>query len=164
MLDYYFCPASIQNHCVARIFSHADNITSVHFFIKLTDTMVATTQARTRYSDTELEEFKGIIVEKLDKAQQQLKFYLRQMAEMADNEDGKIKNLDDAVGSSEREYLNSLAVRQRSHIQHLENALLRIQNKVYGVCRATGNLISKERLLAVPHATLSVDAKRKGLA
>ncbi len=86
------------------------------------------------------------------------------MAEMADNEDGKIKNLDDAVGSSEREYLNSLAVRQRSHIQHLENALLRIQNKVYGVCRATGNLISKERLLAVPHATLSVDAKRKGLA
>ena len=126
--------------------------------------MVATTQARSRYSDTELEEFRTLIAEKLDTAQQQLKYYLRQMTELADNEDAKIKNLDDAVGSSEREYLNSLAVRQRSHVQHLENALLRIKNKVYGVCRATGNLISKERLLAVPHATLSVDAKRKGLA
>jgi len=126
--------------------------------------MLSTTQIRTRYSDGELAEFRAIIVEKLDKANQQLKFYLRQMSEMADNEDGKIKNLDDAVGSVEREYLNSLAVRQRSHIQHLENALLRIENKVYGVCRATGKLISKERLLAVPHATLSVDAKRKGLS
>ncbi len=126
--------------------------------------MLVTTQVRTRYSDNDLAEFRAIIVEKLDKANQQLKFYLRQMTEMADNEDGKIKNLDDAVGSVEREYLNSLAVRQRSHIQHLESALLRIENKVYGVCRATGKLISKERLLAVPHATLSVDAKRKGLS
>ncbi len=126
--------------------------------------MLSTTQIRTRYSDGELAEFRAIIVEKLDKANQQLKFYLRQMSEMADNEDGKIKNLDDAVGSVEREYLNSLAVRQRNHIQHLENALLRIENKVYGVCRATGKLISKERLLAAPHATLSVDAKRKGLS
>lgn len=126
--------------------------------------MLATTQLRTRYSDSELAEFRGIIVEKLDQAHQQLKYYLRQMAELADNEDGKIKNLDDAVGSSEREYLNTLALRQRSHIQHLENALLRIENKVYGICRATGKLISKERLMAVPHATLSVDAKRKGLS
>ncbi|MBK9013339.1 MAG: TraR/DksA family transcriptional regulator [Saprospiraceae bacterium] len=126
--------------------------------------MLVTTQVRTRYSDNDLAEFRAIIVEKLDKANQQLKFYLRQMTEMADNEDGKIKNLDDAVGSVEREYLNSLAVRQRNHIQHLESALLRIENKVYGVCRATGKLISKERLLAVPHATLSVDAKRKGLS
>ena len=126
--------------------------------------MLVTTQVRTRYSDNDLAEFRAIIVEKLDKANQQLKFYLRQMTEMADNEDGKIKTLDDAVGSVEREYLNSLAVRQRSHIQHLESALLRIENKVYGVCRATGKLISKERLLAVPHATLSVDAKRKGLS
>ncbi|MBI1225768.1 MAG: TraR/DksA family transcriptional regulator [Bacteroidetes bacterium] len=127
--------------------------------------MLATTQQiRTRYSDAELEEFRVLIADKLDQAHQQLKYYMRQMAELADNEDAKIKNLDDAVGSSEREYLNSLAVRQRSHIQHLENALLRIQNKVYGVCRATGKLISKQRLLAVPHATLSMDAKQKGLA
>ncbi|MCF8246616.1 MAG: TraR/DksA family transcriptional regulator [Saprospiraceae bacterium] len=126
--------------------------------------MVATKQARTRYSDIELEEFRLLIVDKLDNAHQQLKYYMRQMAELADNEDAKIKNLDDAVGSSEREYLNSLAVRQRSHVQHLENALLRIQNKAYGICRVTGKLISRERLMIVPHATLSMDAKRKGLA
>ena len=124
--------------------------------------MLATTQIRTRYSDMELAEFRDIISHKLEQAQQQLRFYMRQMAELADNEDAKIKNLDDAVGSTEREYLNSLAVRQRSHIQHLENALLRIENKVYGICRATGKLISKERLMAVPHATLSMDAKQKG--
>lgn len=133
-------------------------------FTKLTDTMIAATPVRTRYSDAELEEFRIVILDKLDKAHLQLKYYLRQLTELADNEDAKIKNLDDAVGSTEREYLSSLAVRQRSHIQHLENALLRIQNKVYGICRATGKLIAKERLLAVPHATLSVDAKRMGLS
>ena len=126
--------------------------------------MTATTPVRTRYSDAEMAEFQLIIADKLEKAHQQLKFYLRQMTELADNEDAKIKNLDNVVGSSEREYLSTLAVRQRSHIQHLDNALLRIQNKAYGICRATGMLISKERLLAVPHATLCVDAKRKGLS
>ena len=105
-----------------------------------------------------------LIVGKLEAAHLQLKFYMRQLAELADNEDAKIKNLDDAVGSSEREYLSSLAVRQRNLIQHLDSALLRIQNRVYGICRATGKLIAKERLLAVPHATLSLDAKRLGLA
>ena len=133
-------------------------------FSKMTDTMFIATPTRTRYSDAELEEFRAIIVEKLDNANLQLKYYLRQMTELADNEDAKIKNLDDAVGSSEREYVNALAARQRNHIQHLDSALLRIQNKVYGVCRATGKLIAKERLLAVPHATLSVDAKRKGIS
>jgi DnaK suppressor protein len=127
--------------------------------------MISTTPVvRTRYSDAELEEFRAIIVKKLDTAQLQLRYYLLQMAELADNEDAKIKNLDDAVGSVEREYLSSLALRQRSHVQHLENALLRIKNKVYGVCRATGELIAKERLLAVPHATLSLDAKRLGMS
>lgn len=125
--------------------------------------MLATTQIRTRYSDKELAEFRDVISGKLEQAQNQLRFYLRQMTELADNEDAKIKNLDDAVGSTEREYLNSLAVRQRSHIQHLENALLRIENKVYGICRVTGKLISRERLMAVPHATLSMDAKQKGV-
>jgi RNA polymerase-binding transcription factor DksA len=86
------------------------------------------------------------------------------MAELADNEDAKTKNLDDAVGFSEREHLNALAARQRNLIQHLDNALLRIHNKVYGVCRVTGKLIAKERLRAVPHATLCVDAKRMGVA
>jgi DnaK suppressor protein len=124
--------------------------------------MIAATHTRTRYSDAELEEFRAVIVEKLEAAHLQLRFYMRQLTELADNEDAKIKNLDDAVGSTEREYLSTLAVRQRSLIQHLESALLRIQNKVYGICRSTGKLIAKERLLAVPHATLSVDAKRMG--
>lgn len=126
--------------------------------------MFSTTHTRTRYSDAELEEFRAIIVEKLDNAQLQLKYYLRQMTDLADNEDAKIKNMDDATGSVEREYISSLAARQRSLIQHLDNALLRIHNKAYGVCRATGKLIAKERLLAVPHATLSMDAKRMGLS
>lgn len=121
-----------------------------------------TTQTRTRYSDIELAEFRSIIVAKLEISYQQLKFYTRQLTELADNDDAKTKNLEDAVGSSEREHLNTLANRQRSHIQHLENALHRIQNKVYGICRVSGQLISKERLRAVPHATLSVDAKRMG--
>jgi RNA polymerase-binding transcription factor DksA len=124
--------------------------------------LIATQHTRTRYSDAELEEFRALIVEKLEAAHLQLRFYMRQLTELADNEDAKIKNLDDAVGSTEREYLSTLAVRQRSLIQHLENALIRIQNKVYGICRATGKLIARERLLAVPHATLSVDAKRTG--
>ncbi len=126
--------------------------------------MTVATPSRTRYSDAELEEFRAIIVEKLDSAHQQLRYYLRQLTELADNEDAKIKSLDNAVGSTEREYISSLAVRQRSHIQHLDNALQRIQNKVYGICRATGKLIARERLLAVPHATLSLDAKRLGLS
>ncbi|MCC6726682.1 MAG: TraR/DksA family transcriptional regulator [Saprospiraceae bacterium] len=126
--------------------------------------MIAATHTRTRYSDAELEEFRVLIVEKLEAAHLQLRYYLRQLTELAENEDAKIKNLDDAVGSTEREYISALAARQRSLIQHLENALLRIQNKVYGVCRATGKLIAKERLMVVPHATLSMDAKRTGVS
>lgn len=125
---------------------------------------MSTTTTLVRYSDDDLAEFKEIITDKLEKAQAQLGFYLRQMAEMADNPDSKIKNLDDGTGSAEREYIAALAARQRSLIQHLENALLRVHNKAYGICRVTGKLISKDRLRAVPHATLSIDAKRQGLA
>jgi RNA polymerase-binding transcription factor DksA len=117
-------------------------------------------QQKTRYSDDELQEFKELIEEKLVAARRQLDYYLNQMVDMADNPDIKIKSLDDGVGTVESERLNSMASRQRKHIQHLENALVRIQNKVYGVCRETGKLISKERLRAVPHATLSIEAKQ----
>lgn len=114
---------------------------------------------KTRYSDEELEEFRLLIEDKLTKAKEQLSFYKQQIAEMADNPDNKIKGLDDGIGTAESERLYNMAARQRKHIQHLENALIRIQNKVYGVCRETGKLISKERLRAVPHATLSIEAK-----
>ena len=115
---------------------------------------------KTRYSDEELEEFRVLIQNKLDKANQQLAFYTEQLSDMADSADAKIKGLDDGIGTAENERLSNMAARQRKHIQHLENALIRIQNKVYGVCRVTGQLISKERLKAVPHATLSIEAKQ----
>jgi len=114
---------------------------------------------KTRYSDEELDEFRQLIEEKLEKANDQLRFYKQQIAEMADNPDSKIKGLDDGIGTAESERLYNMAARQRKHIQHLDNALIRIKNKVYGVCRETGKLISKERLRAVPHATLSIEAK-----
>ena len=113
-----------------------------------------------RYSDKELKEFEDLIDEKLDNAVEQLEFYEKQLEEFADNADAKIKALDDATGTIEAERTNEMASRLRKYIHHLKNAKLRIQNKVYGVCRVTGKLISKERLRAVPHATLSIEAKQ----
>lgn len=120
---------------------------------------------KTRYTDEELEEFRKLIEEKLGKAREQLDFYMTQLSEMADNPDAKIKGLDDGIGTAESERLTSMAGRQKKLIRHLENALIRIDNKHYGICRVTGKLISKERLRAVPHATLSIEAKqsRKGM-
>ena len=117
---------------------------------------------KTRYYDSELASFKAVIEDKLKTANDQLDFYLKQMADMADSTDAKIRGLDDGTGTAENERILWLAARQRKHVQHLENALLRIENKVYGICRQTGKLISKERLMAVPHATLSIEAKKKG--
>ncbi len=115
----------------------------------------------TRYSDVELDEFRILIEDKLKKANEQLQFYLDQLSGMAENQEGKIKGLDDGIGTAENERLTSLAARQRKHIQHLDNALIRIKNKVYGICRVSGKLISKDRLRAVPHATLSIEAKQQ---
>jgi len=116
---------------------------------------------KTRYSNNELSEFQEIIEEKLIEAKKQLMFYKNQLSEMADNPDTKVKGLDDGLSTVENERLSSMALRMQKHIQHLENAKLRIQNKVYGICRVTGKLIAKERLVAVPHATLSIEAKEK---
>lgn len=114
---------------------------------------------KNRYTDEELEEFRVLIVEKLRVAKEQLGFYEQQLADLAENPDIKLRGLEDGTGTMESERLINLAGRQKKHIQHLENALIRIKNKVYGVCRVTGKLISKERLRAVPHATLSIEAK-----
>ncbi len=119
-----------------------------------------TTRTKTRYSDKELKEFEALIDEKLSKAQEQLDFYLNQLADLADNPDAKVKGLDDGIGTAESERITNLAGRQRKLIQHLQNAKIRIKNKVYGICRETGKLISKDRLKAVPHATLSIEAKQ----
>lgn len=113
-----------------------------------------------RYSDKELAEFMSIIEEKLGQAKEQLEFYIKQISEIGESPDSKIKGLDDGTSTVENERLYTMATRQRKLIQHLENAKLRIENKVYGVCRESGKLISKERLKAVPHATLSIEAKQ----
>ncbi len=115
---------------------------------------------KTRYTDDELEEFRQLIQSKLDNAKKQLSFYKEQLSDMAESDDAKIKGLDDGIGTAESERLINMSARQGKHIQHLENALLRIENKVYGICRITGKLIAKERLRAVPHATLSIEAKQ----
>ena len=115
---------------------------------------------KTRYSEEELAFFEDLIDKKLKAAKQQLDFYLTQLQEMAQDPDSKVKGLDDGISTAESERITTLAGRQRKLIQHLENAKIRIQNKVYGVCRESGVLISKERLIAVPHATLSIAAKQ----
>ena len=115
---------------------------------------------KTRYSDQELKEFEKVIDKKLETAKLELLFYLSQLSDMADNPDSKIKGLDDGIGTAENERTTTLAVRLKKHIQHLENAKIRIQNKVYGICRVSGKLIAKQRLMAVPHATLSIEAKQ----
>lgn len=120
-----------------------------------------TNRVKTRYTDKELKEFKKLIDQKLEEAKKQLEFYLSQLSDTANNPDSKVKGLDDGNGTAENERLSRMALRMKKHIQHLENAKLRIQNKVYGVCRVSGKLISRERLLAVPHATMSIEAKEK---
>ena len=119
---------------------------------------------KTRYTDEELEEFKQIILEKLDKAGKDyelLKSAITQ-SESNDTQDTSptFKVLEEGAATLSKEESGKLAQRQQKFIQHLQAALIRIQNKSYGVCRETGVLISKERLRAVPHATLSIVAKQ----
>jgi RNA polymerase-binding transcription factor DksA len=116
---------------------------------------------KSRYSDEELKEFEAIIDDKLEVANKELAYYLDQKSALADNSDSKVKGLDDGLISVENERLSTMASRQQKLIKHLENAKIRIKNKVYGICRETGKLISKERLRAVPHATLSIEAKKR---
>lgn len=117
-------------------------------------------ELKTRYSDEELAEFEQIIDSKLKESQEQLDYYMVQLKGLGTNDITKVRGLDDGNGTLESERLNSMALRIKKHIQHLENAKMRIHNKVYGICRDTGKLIAKERLKAVPHATLSIEAKQ----
>ena len=119
---------------------------------------------KTRYSNDELVEFKAIILGKLEKAKHDYKM-LRASLDHSDNNDTNdtsptFKVLEEGASVYSKEQAGRLAQRQEKFIQHLEAALVRIENKTYGVCRETGNLISKDRLRAVPHATLSIDAKK----
>tara|TARA_B100000965_G_scaffold400750_1_gene423234 strand:- start:376 stop:753 length:378 start_codon:yes stop_codon:yes gene_type:complete len=116
-----------------------------------------------RYNDQELEEFKTLINDKLKEARNDLEGLRNSLSHKDDHgtEDTSpsFKMMEDGSDTLSREEMSQLAVRQEKFITHLENALTRISNKTYGVCRVTGKLIPKERLRAVPHATLSIEAK-----
>ncbi len=120
---------------------------------------------KTRYSDTELQEFKDIILEKLRIAREELAALTKSLsssnANGTDDTAGTYKTLEDGSATLEKEQTNQLAARQKKFIDNLEAALVRIENKTYGICRETGKLIQKERLRAVPHTTLSMEAKLK---
>jgi RNA polymerase-binding transcription factor DksA len=122
---------------------------------------------KTRYSDEELAEFKVIILNKLEKAKEDYEI-LKSSITQSDNNDTQdtsptFKVLEEGAATLSKEEAGKLAQRQLKFIQHLQGALVRVENKTYGICRDTGKLIPKERLRAVPHATLSIDAKEKGV-
>ncbi len=116
-----------------------------------------------RYSDEELEEFRQIILKKLEKAREDLKMltdaYSHANEHDTNDTSPTFKVLEEGYQVLSKEENSRLAARQQKFINSLENALIRIENKTYGICRVTGKLISKERLRSVPHATLSIDAK-----
>ena len=111
---------------------------------------------KTRYSDSELEEFRAVILKKIAIAEAE---FHENQEQLQGKDSVKFNYLEDSALMAEREYLNTQANRQEKFISHLKNALRRIENKTYGICRETGKLIGKERLMAVPHATLSIEAK-----
>ena len=118
---------------------------------------------KNRYTDKELERFKNIIIKKIDKAQQD--FDLLKSAYMNDSDNGTddtsptFKAFEEGSETMSKEANTQLALRQEKFIRDLKNALIRIENKTYGICRITGKLIKKKRLMVVPHATLSIEAK-----
>ena len=116
-----------------------------------------------RYSDEELVEFRQIILSKLEKAREDLKMltdaYSHANEHDTNDTSPTFKVLEEGYQVLSKEENSRLAARQQKFINSLENALIRIENKTYGICRVTGKLIAKERLRSVPHATLSIDAK-----
>ncbi|KAB1160811.1 MULTISPECIES: TraR/DksA family transcriptional regulator [Tenacibaculum] len=120
---------------------------------------------KVRYSDGDLQEFKEIILKKIEHAEEDLRLLQDSYKNGADNgtEDTSptFKSFEEGSDTMAKEANMQLAIRQEKFIRDLKNALIRIENKTYGVCRVTGKLIQKERLKLVPHATLSIEAKRK---
>lgn len=119
---------------------------------------------RTRYSDEELKEFETLILKKLDKAREEFRILKETLNRNNDagtdaTSGGNTKVLEDGAETAEKENLSQLAARQQKYIMNLENALVRIKNHTYGICTVTGKLIPKERLIAVPHTTQSIEAK-----
>jgi len=122
-------------------------------------------ETRKRYSDEELEEFKEIILKKKERAKEELAYLTETMRSQNDDgsygESGSYQTLEGGSSSLQKESISQLASRQQKFIQNLDAALIRIENKSYGVCSVSGKLISKERLRAVPHTTKSIEVKKK---
>ncbi|MBT8205553.1 MAG: TraR/DksA C4-type zinc finger protein [Eudoraea sp.] len=118
---------------------------------------------KVRYSDKELEEFRALIEEKIEKANSHLELlrssYMNDGNNGTDDTAPTFKAFEEGSETMSKEANTQLAIRQEKFIRDLKNALLRIENKTYGICRVTGKLINKERLMLVPHATLSIEAK-----
>jgi len=124
----------------------------------------STPEDKTRYSDDELKEFETLIKGKLEKAKEEFRILKDTLNRTNDagtdsTSGGNTKVLEDGAETAEKENLSQLAARQLKYITNLENALVRIKNRTYGICSVTGKLISKERLIAVPHTTQSIEAK-----
>jgi RNA polymerase-binding transcription factor DksA len=125
---------------------------------------ISVPEDKTRYSDEELKEFETLILEKLEKARSEYKILKETLNRNNDEgtdatSGGNTKVLEDGAETAEKENLSQLAARQQKYIMNLENALVRIKNGTYGICSVTGKLIPKERLIAVPHTTQSIEAK-----
>ena len=118
---------------------------------------MATKQEKTRYSDEELQEFKELIIAKIEQAEENYKRLTDTI--MVDESDPTFKMMEEGASTLQKEVSSQQAQRQLGCIRKLQAALVRSENKTYGVCRITGKLIPKERLLAVPHATLSIEGK-----
>lgn len=125
---------------------------------------IAVEQTKNRYADEELEEFRTIILNKLEKAHNDLKLLTESYTISNDHDisdtSPTFKVLEEGYQVFSKEENSKFAARQSKFIKALENALIRIENKTYGICRVTGTLIPKDRLRIVPHATLSIEAKR----
>lgn len=116
-----------------------------------------------RYSDSDLAEFKELILKKIGKAQADLDLiksaYMNDLNNGTDDTSPTFKAFEEGSETMSKEANSQLAIRQEKFIRDLKNALFRVENKTYGVCKVTGKLISKERLMIVPHATMSIEAK-----
>ena len=124
---------------------------------------MSTTEEKTRYSDAELEEFRQIIQDKLQKAERDYELiketFMNGLDNGTDDTSPTFKAFEEGSETMSKEQNAQLASRQEKFIRDLKNALVRIENKTYGICRVTGKLINKDRLKLVPHATLSIEAK-----
>ena len=121
------------------------------------------TEEKMRYSDADLAEFKEIIINKMEKAKIDLELiksaYMNDLNNGTDDTSPTFKAFEEGSETMSKEANSQLAIRQEKFIRDLKNALFRVENKTYGVCKVTGKLINKDRLLIVPHATMSIEAK-----